>query len=90
MKGTNNILCHWWVSTVLGASLTPQHPNFAGRPTFDFVCVCETYPDISMPTETDAFLRRKCQSQALASGFSDKMVIACNPQDIHCQLTVQF
>lgn len=72
-------------------SRAPQHPNFAGRPTFALcVCVCETYPDISMPTETDTFLRRKCQSQALARGFSDEMVIACNSQDIHCQLTAQF
>ena len=47
MKGTNNILCHLWVSTVLGISLSPdslapQHPNFAGRPTFA-LCVCEKH-----------------------------------------------
>ena len=51
---------------------------------------CEKCPDISMPSETDALPRKKCQPKALARGFSDEMAMELSPQDIHGQLTAQF
>lgn len=85
MKGTNDILCHWWASNVLGTSLSPD--SLAPQHAF----FCEKCPDISMPREIEALPRKKCQSKALARGFSDEMAMEeLSPQDIHGQLTAQF
>lgn len=44
-----------------------------------------------MPREIEALPRKKCQSKALARGFSDEMAMEeLSPQDIHGQLTAQF
>lgn len=43
-----------------------------------------------MPRETEALPRKKCQSKALARGFSDETAMELSPQDIHGQLTAQF
>lgn len=61
--------------------------RFPGSPAPFF---CEKCPDISMPRETEALPRKKCQSKALARGFSDETAMELSPQDIHGQLTAQF